>query len=312
MSAAVFYRLSNQVHRRQNVQCFSLIIFIIIEELARRAKIKTTCSELNALTKLTMDQVLEKLLKEFHDLKEAFDRSKAFQLPPHRPYDHKIELEGSQSQMPKSSVYQMSTPKLMETKKYLEENLKKEFISPSTGMSSFFVNKDFNPRMFFSPNNTEYTTARERLGSIKAEDINGTMQRVLKYMQQQFHKARETMTKQANKRRKEISYEIKDKVFLFSRNIITDRPFKKLEDKMLNSFPITERVGTFYQLQLPESMRVHDVFHPHLLRKNLNDSLPEQIQEPSGLIITKEGEEYELNDIENSRWYYERLQYHCR
>ena len=129
MSAAAFYHLSNRVHRRQNIQCFSLIIFIIIEELARRAKIKTVCSELNALTKLTMNQVLEKLLKEFHDLKEVFDRSKVFQLPSHRPYDHKIELKSSQSQMSKSRVYQMSIFKLMKTKKYLEENLKKKFIS---------------------------------------------------------------------------------------------------------------------------------------------------------------------------------------
>ena len=55
MSVAAFYRLNNRTHRRQNVQCFFLIIFIIIEELARRAEIKTVCSELNALTKLTMD-----------------------------------------------------------------------------------------------------------------------------------------------------------------------------------------------------------------------------------------------------------------
>ena len=95
MFAAAFYRLSNQIYRRQNVQCFFLIIFIIIEELARRAKIKTACSELNALTKLTMNQVLEKLLKEFHDLKKTFDRSKIFQLSSHRLYDHKIELKDS-------------------------------------------------------------------------------------------------------------------------------------------------------------------------------------------------------------------------
>ena len=55
MFVAIFYRLNNRVHRRQNVQCFSLIIFIIIEELARRAKIKIAYLELNALTKLTIN-----------------------------------------------------------------------------------------------------------------------------------------------------------------------------------------------------------------------------------------------------------------
>ena len=95
MFVAVFYRLSNRIHRRQNVQCFSLIIFIIIKELTRRAEIKTACSELNALTKLTMNQILEKLFKEFHNLREAFDRSKASQLSSHKFYDHKIELKDS-------------------------------------------------------------------------------------------------------------------------------------------------------------------------------------------------------------------------
>ena len=116
MSVATFYRLSNRIHRRQNVQCFFLIIFIITEELARRAKIKTVYSKLNALTKLTMDQVFEKLFKEFHDLKKVFNRSKIFQFSSHRLYDHKIELKDSQSQMPKSRVYQMSIPKLIKTK----------------------------------------------------------------------------------------------------------------------------------------------------------------------------------------------------
>ena len=168
-------------------------------------------------------------------------------------------------------------------------------------MSPFFINKGFNSRMFFSSNNIEYITAREKLESIKIENINEIMQRVLKYIQQQSHKAHEIMNKQINKRRKKISYEIKDKVFLFSRNIITDRSSKKLEDKMLNSFLITERVETSYRLQLSKFMRIHNVFHSHLLRKDLNDSLLEQIQKPSSLIITKKSKKYKLNDIENFR-----------
>ena len=50
-------------------------------------------------------------------------------------------------------------------------------------MNFFFANKGFNSRMFFSSNNIEYITARERFELIKAEDINKIMQCVLKYMQ---------------------------------------------------------------------------------------------------------------------------------
>ena len=98
-----------------------------------------------------MNQVLEKLLKKFHDLKETFDRSKVFQLSSHKFYDHKIELKDSQFQMSKNRVYQMSIFKLMKTKKYLEENFKKKFISFNTAfyiLSIFFVVK-FNESLRF-------------------------------------------------------------------------------------------------------------------------------------------------------------------
>lgn len=81
---------------------------------------------------MTLEEVLKRLLVEYHDLKAAFDRAQANNLPPHRPYDHKIQLKGGEKLMPKSRIYQMSTHKLLETKKYLKENLKKGFISPNS------------------------------------------------------------------------------------------------------------------------------------------------------------------------------------
>jgi hypothetical protein len=82
------------------------------------------------------------------------------------------------------------------------------------------------------------------------------------------------MIKSANKKRKEVVYNPGDLVFLSSRNIKTVRPLKKLDDKMLGPFKILKTVGTSYRLQLPTTMRIHDVFHPSLLRKAAEDSLP--------------------------------------
>ena len=109
------------------------------------------------------------------------------------------------------------------------------------------------------------------------------------------------MFKQINKHKKKINYESNDKIFLFSRNIIIDRPFKKFKDKMLKLFSIKEKIEAFYQLQLFDFMKIHDVFHPHLMRKNSDDSLPEQIQEFFEFIVIKKGEKYKLNDIDNFR-----------
>ena len=103
-------------------------------------------------------------------------------------------------------------------------------------MNFFFINKSFNSRMSFNSNNIEYIKVYERFELIKIVNINKIMQHVLKYMLHQFHNAYKIMIKQVNKRKKKINYKIKNKVFLFNRNIITDRSFKKLENKILNSF----------------------------------------------------------------------------
>ena len=70
---------------------------------------------------------------------------------------------------------------------------------------------------------------------------------------------------QINKYKKKISYEIKLKMFLNERNIIIIKLFKKLNDKMLESFKVTDFVSFFYKLKLLETMRIHDMFHSELL-----------------------------------------------
>ena len=87
------------------------------------------------------------------------------------------------------------------------------------------------------------------------------------------------MMKQANKHRKKINYKIESKMFLNKRNIITVRFFKKLNDKMLNSFKITDSVDFFYKLKLSSTMHIHDVFHSELLRSVVDDFLSDQKNE---------------------------------
>jgi hypothetical protein len=51
------------------------------------------------------------------------------------------------------------------------------------------------------------------------------------------------------------------------------------------------------QLDLSDSMKIHDIFHISLLRKTSNDFLLDQILKSSSSIIVDEKKEYELNDI---------------
>jgi len=97
--------------------------------------------------------------------------------------------------------------------------------------------------------------------------------------------------KQANKHRKKINYKIESKMFLNEQNIITARLFKKLNDKMLDSFKITDLVDFFYKLKLSETMHIHDVFHSELLHSIVDGSLSDQKNESSRSIVINDENE---------------------
>jgi hypothetical protein len=56
-------------------------------------------------------------------------------------------------------------------------------------------------------------------------------------------------------------------------------------------------------------MKIHDTFHISLLRKAATDFLIEQIQLSSSSIVMNDEKEYEMNDILDSRYHYDKLQY---
>jgi hypothetical protein len=73
---------------------------------------------------------LPALYQEYRDVASKAESNK---LPPHRSYDHQIELEkgASTSDLKFHPLYRMSAEELEVVKKYLVENLDKGFIEPS-------------------------------------------------------------------------------------------------------------------------------------------------------------------------------------
>ncbi len=156
---------------------------------------------------------------------------------------------------------------------------------------SFFLNKDFHSCMSFELNVSEYESFRERLQTTKVENISEHMNKTLKFARESLVKTREQMMKQVNKHRKEVDYKIESKIFLNERNIVTARSFKKLDDKMLDSFINLDLINSSYKLKLSESMHVHDVFHSDLLRSVINNFLPDQKNELSDSIVINNEDE---------------------
>jgi len=99
------------------------------------------------------------------------------------------------------------------------------------------------------------------------------------------------MMKQVNKHRKEVDYKIESKMFLNERNIITAKFFKKLNNKMLDSFINLDLIDSLYKLKLSKSMHVHDVFHSDLLRSVVDNFLSDQKNEFSDSIVINDEDE---------------------
>ena len=68
---------------------------------------------------------------EYHEFLSVFSQNEADKLPPHRPSDHRIELQPGK-EPGYSPFYNMSQDELKVLKKFLDENLTKGFIRPSS------------------------------------------------------------------------------------------------------------------------------------------------------------------------------------
>ncbi len=179
-------------------------------------------------------------------------------------------------------------------------------------LTFFFMNKSFHSRMSFDSDIIKYESTRERLQIDRVKNISEQMNKTLIFACEALIKTWKQMMNQANKYRKKINYEIESKMFLNERNIVTAKLFKKLNDKMLDSFQIIDLVDSFYKLKLLKTMCIHDVFHSELLRFVVNDSLSDQKNEFLKSIVINDEDEWEIDDILNSWWYRRWLQYRVK
>ncbi|SLM39539.1 reverse transcriptase domain protein [Lasallia pustulata] len=111
-----------------------------------------------------------------------------------------------------------------------------------------------------------------------------------------------------NKRKKGPSLKEGDKVYLLPRNIQTKRPAKKLDHTKLGPFRIKKKLGPdMYKLQLPDSMKIHPVFHATVLEP-AHSSIPIATQVPT-LKLDNNEKEYNVKKVLQSRLENGELQY---
>ena len=185
-------------------------------------------------------------------------------------------------------------------------------VSASTGVTPFFANRGFNPRMSFCPDITDYDSTRKRLDARRAENITDQMQNVLTYIRENLKRAQEVMAEQANKHRDDVKFKKDDMVFLSSKNIVSTRPSRKLGNKRYGPFRVMDLVGSDYRLELPATFRIHNVFHPKLLTLAATNPLPRQQVAPPQAVDVNGRTEYPLEEILDSKKPWGRLKYRCK
>jgi len=113
--------------KRSDIKIFAVII-LKIDRLITTVENKSEEVNLHELSYAeVLEQVKIKLLSEYHDYLDIFDRAMINQLSLHHFYNHKIELI-DEEMLSRSRLYQMFNHKLQKIKKYLIKHLNKEFI----------------------------------------------------------------------------------------------------------------------------------------------------------------------------------------
>ncbi|SOV01837.1 uncharacterized protein UDID_18810 [Ustilago sp. UG-2017a] len=168
----------------------------------------------------------------------------------------------------------------------------------STQLTPFFANYGYHPR--FSFDNTDpaslplFPAARSYADQLKQlhEYVRGELDKANRRSAEQFDKHHLPSPQ----------FQPGDRVWLSADNIRSLRPTKKLDYRHLGPFSVSKVISSHaYRLQLPPSMKIHNVFHVDRLEPYVANTIPNRVQPPPPPVEVESDLEYEVEQIIDSK-----------
>ena len=133
----------------------------------------------------------------------------------------------------------------------------------STGYSPFYLNYGYHPTVPIELLKGDEETKLEAVDSFVSR-----VQNVWNHAKKNLMQSVRMQAKYYNEKHREVEYNVGDLVLLSSKNLSFKGVPTKLKKKFVGPFEIVEKIGTqTYRLKLPDTWRIHNVFHISLLKK---------------------------------------------
>lgn len=139
--------------------------------------------------------------------------------------------------------------------------------------------------------------------SAKSRKLVGSLKTFYQSLISEMAYAQATQGEYANASRlPELRFEVGNQVWLLRIHIHITQPSTKLDHKKLGKFKILEQIGSqVYHLRLPASMKLHPIFHVFHLEPVQMNPLSDHIQPPAPPVIVDGNEEWNVDEILDSR-----------